>query len=206
MTQRLTTLAVFAARMASAASPALAQSQGDITLGFGIHSVTPDSGASTTTAGQIDVDANIRPTLTAEYFVADNLGVELLVAWPFEHDINLVGTGKIGSTKHLPPTLSLQYHFTNQSKVTPFVGAGINYTYFFDDTATGPLAGTSLDLSDSWGFALHAGLDYAISPKGALRADIRYIDIETDVRVGGAPIGTVKIDPWVFGVAYVHKF
>lgn len=205
MTKTLTTLTL-AALLGTAAVPALAQSKGDFTIGIGVHSVTPDSGASQTAAGPIDVDANIRPTITGEYFIADNVGIELLAAWPFEHDINLVGTGKIGSTKHLPPTLSLQYHFANNSPVTPFIGAGINYTYFFDDTATGPLAGTSLDLSDSWGYALHAGLDYAISPKGALRADVRYIDIETDVKVGGTPIGKVKIDPWVFGVAYVHKF
>ncbi|WP_306116619.1 MULTISPECIES: OmpW family protein [unclassified Roseovarius] len=205
MTNKLKTLTL-AVLMGSAALPALAQSKGDFLLGLGAHSVTPDSGSSLTTAGRIDVDANIRPTITGEYFIADNVGIELLAAWPFEHDINLVGTGKIGKTKHLPPTLSLQYHFTNASAVTPFVGAGINYTYFFDDTATGPLAGTSLDLSDSWGYALHAGLDYAITDRGSLRADVRYIDIETDVKVGGTPIGKVKIDPWVFGVAYVHKF
>lgn len=205
MTNRLTTLAL-AALMGTTAAPALAQSQGDITLGFGLHSVTPDNSDSRTTAGLIDVDANIRPTLTVEYFVADNLGVELLVAWPFEHDINLVGTGEVAKTKHLPPTLSLQYHFANQSTVTPFIGAGVNYTYFFDDRGVGPLAGTAVDLDNSWGFALHAGLDYAISDRGSLRADIRYIDIETDVKIGGAPVGKVKIDPWVFGVAYVHKF
>lgn len=205
MTNKLTTLTL-AVLMGSAALPALAQSKGDFLLGLGVHSVTPDNSSSLTTAGRIDVDPNIRPTITGEYFIADNIGIELLAAWPFEHDINLVGTGKIGKTKHLPPTLSLQYHFTNQSAVTPFLGAGVNYTYFFDDAGTGALAGTSLDLSDSWGLALHAGLDYAITDRGSLRADIRYIDIETDVKVGGAPIGKVKIDPWVFGVAYVHKF
>ncbi len=205
MTKKLTTLTL-AVLMGSAALPALAQSKGDFLLGLGVHSVTPDNSSSLTTAGRIDVDANIRPTITGEYFIADNIGIELLAAWPFEHDINLVGTGKIGKTKHLPPTLSLQYHFTNASAVTPFLGAGVNYTYFFDDTGTGALAGTSLDLSDSWGLALHAGLDYAITDRGSLRADVRYIDIETDVKVGGAPIGKVKIDPWVFGVAYVHKF
>lgn len=205
MTKKLTTLTL-AVLMGSAALPALAQSKGDFLLGLGVHSVTPDNSSSLTTAGRIDVDANIRPTITGEYFIADNIGIELLAAWPFEHDINLVGTGKIGKTKHLPPTLSLQYHFTNASAVTPFLGAGVNYTYFFDDTASGPLAGTSLDLSDSWGLALHAGLDYAITDRGSLRADVRYIDIETDVKVGGTPIGKVKIDPWVFGVAYVHKF
>lgn len=205
MTNKLKTLTL-AVLMGSAALPALAQSKGDFLLGLGVHSVTPDSSASPTAAGRIDVDANIRPTITGEYFIADKVGIELLAAWPFEHDINLVGTGKIGRTKHLPPTLSLQYHFTNASAVTPFVGAGINYTTFFDDTATGPLAGTALDLSDSWGYALHAGLDYALTDRGSLRADVRYIDIETDVKVGGTPIGKVKIDPWVFGVAYVHKF
>lgn len=205
MTTRLTTLTL-AALMCSVAVPALAQSKGDITLGFGVHSVTPDDSASATAAGLIDVDANIRPTITAEYFIADNIGIELLAAWPFEHDINLVGTGKVAKTKHLPPTLSVQYHFTNSSNLTPFIGAGLNYTFFFDDRGVGPLAGTSVDLDDSWGLALHAGLDYAITERGSLRADVRYIDIETDVKIGGAPIGKVKIDPWVFGVAYVHKF
>ena len=205
MTKRLTTLTL-AALLGTAALPAFAQSKGDITLGFGVHSVTPDGSNSRTTAGLIDVDANIRPTLKAEYFIADKLGVELLVAWPFEHDINLVGTGEVAKTKHLPPTLSLQYHFTNQSNFTPFVGAGLNYTYFFDDRGVGPLAGTAVDLDNSWGYALHAGVDYALNERGSLRADVRYIDIETDVKIGGAPVGKVKIDPWVFGVAYVHKF
>ena len=195
-----------AAALSSTALPALAQSRGDMTLGLGLHSVTPDSGASTTTAGLIDVDANVRPTITFEYFVADNIGVEVLAAWPFEHDINLIGTGKIGKTRHLPPTISLQYHFTNQTQMTPFVGVGLNYTHFFDETGVGPLAGTPISLDDSWGLALHAGLDIAISDRGALRADVRWIDIDTDVTVGGTPIGTVNIDPWVFGAAYVLKF
>lgn len=193
------------ALMAIAAAPALAQSRGDMTLGIGIGWIEPDS-SSTTTAGVISVDGNARPTLTFEYFVADRVGLEVLASWPFEHDINLAGAGKVGETKHLPPTISLQYHFTNQSNITPFVGVGVNYTYFFDDNAKGVLAGTSLDLDDSWGLALHAGVDYALNDKSALRFDVRYIDIETDVKVAGAPIGTVKIDPWVFNVAYLFKF
>ncbi len=194
-----------AALMASTAAPALAQSKGDFTLGLGLGWVEPTQN-SNTLAGRVDVDGNLRPTLTVEYFIADNLGIELLASWPFEHDINLQGFGKIAETKHLPPTLSLQYHFANQSQFTPFVGAGINYTYFFDEDGKGALAGTSVNLDDSWGLALHAGLDYAISDKAALRADIRYIDIETDVEVGGVDIGKVKIDPWIFNVAYVIRF
>ena len=153
----------------------------------------------------MDVDENVRPTITVEYFIADNLGIELLASWPFEHDLNQVGVGKIGETKHLPPTLSLQYHFVNNSPVTPFIGAGVNYTYFFDDKTVG-LGGTPIDLDDSWGLALHAGLDFEISETGSIRTDMRWIDIDSDVTLGGAPVGSADIDPWVFGVAYVHKF
>jgi outer membrane protein len=199
------TALTLAALMASAAAPALAQEKGDILLGLGLGWVEPTQN-SNTLAGRIDVDGNLRPTITAEYFIANKVGIELLASWPFQHDVNLAGAGKVAEVKHLPPTLSLQYHFVNASKVTPFVGAGINYTYFFDESGKGALAGVNVDLDDSWGLALHAGLDYAVSERAALRADVRYIDIETDVEVGGAPIGKVKIDPWVFNIAYVLKF
>jgi len=192
--------------LAALASPAAATDKGDFTLGFGVHNVAPQGGNSTTAAGQINVDDDASMTFTFEYFIADKIGIEVLAALPFEHDINLVGAGQVGKTKHLPPTISLQYHFVNQSRVTPFVGLGINYTTFFDDVGTGALAGAALDLDDSWGIAAHAGLDIKVSDAGALRFDMRYIDIETDVKVNGAAIGKVKIDPFVYGLAYVHTF
>lgn len=191
--------------IAALAGPALAQDRGDITLGFGLGWVEPTQD-SDTTVGTIDVDGNLRPTLTAEYFVADRIGIELLASLPFQHDVNLAGAGKVAEVKHLPPTLSLQYHFTNESKFTPFIGAGVNYTYFFDETGTGALAGVNVDVDDSWGFALHAGLDYAINERSAMRFDLRYIEIESDLEVGGTKIGKVEIDPWVANIAYVVKF
>ncbi|MFX0545650.1 OmpW/AlkL family protein [Roseovarius sp. S1116L3] len=203
MNTRLTIAA--AALMATVAVPAIAQSKGDVTVGIGVHNVNPQ-GSSTTAAGEISVGDNTRPTLTFEYFVADKIGIEVLAAWPFEHDISLAGAGKIGKTKHLPPVLSLQYHFVNSSTVTPFVGLGINYTTFFDDVGTGALAGAALDLDDSWGVAVHAGLDFKVSEHGSLRLDMRYMDISTDVKVNGTKIGSVDIDPWVVGAAYVYRF
>ncbi len=192
--------------VAALASPAAATDQGDFTLGFGLGLVSPQAGNSTTTAGQINVDDNIRPTLTFEYFVADKIGIELLASWPFEHDINLVGAGRVAKTKHLPPTLSIKYHFANQSSVTPFVDVGLNYTHFFDESGVGALAGANVSLDDSWGVAAVTGADFAISDRGALRAELRYIDIESDVKINGANIGKVKIDPLVLNVAYVLKF
>ncbi|MEB8385971.1 outer membrane beta-barrel protein [Rhodobacteraceae bacterium KMM 6894] len=204
MTKTFSALAL--AALVASATPALAQSKGDMTLGLGIHNVMPQGGNSNTAAGLLNVDDNARPTLTFEYFIADRVGVEVLAAYPFEHDINLAGTGKVAKTKHLPPTISLQYHFVNNSTMTPFVGIGLNYTTFFDTKGVGALAGTSVSLDDSWGLAAHAGVDFKVSDRGSLRVDARYINIQTDAKVGGAKIGKVDIDPLVVGVAYVHRF
>lgn len=189
------------------AAPALAQQAGDITLGFGLHEVMPKSDNGTLTGGlNVDVGNSARPTFTAEYFVRDNIGIELLAALPFKHSVNIDGLGKVGTVKHLPPVLSLQYHFATGTALTPFVGAGVNYTGFFSEKTTGALAGNNLKLGDSWGLALHAGFDYKISEHGALRTDIRWIDINSDVKLNGTKIGTVEIDPVVVGVAYIYKF
>lgn len=112
----------------------------------------------------------------------------------------------VASTKHLPPVISLQYHFNSQGKLSPFVGAGINYTRFFSTDTRGALAGSELELDDSWGLALHAGVDYKLSERGALRVNLRWIDIDTEARLDGSRIGTVNIDPLVYGLAYVHRF
>ena len=202
-----------AATLALAATPALAQSAGSWTFGVGAHNVAPKSDNGTLTATplgnlKMDVGSNVRPTITAEYFVRDNLGVEVLAALPFQHDISVVGVGKVGSTKHLPPTVSLQYHF-GQGKVKPFVGVGLNYTKFFSTKSEGAIAGANLDLSDSWGLAAHLGVDFKVGEKGAIRVDYRKIDIDTKVKLNGANLGTkntVNIDPSVYGIAYVFSF
>ena len=201
------------AALALATSPALAQSAGSWTFGIGAHQVAPKSDNGTLTATplgdlRMEVGNNARPTITAEYFIRDNLGLEVLAALPFQHDIAVAGVGKVGSTKHLPPTVSLQYHF-GQGKVRPFVGLGVNYTTFFSTKSEGPIAGANLDLSDSWGLAGHVGIDFQVNERGALRIDYRQIDIDTDVKLNGAKLGTrntVNIDPAVYGIAYVLSF
>ncbi|WP_066708623.1 OmpW/AlkL family protein [Celeribacter ethanolicus] len=201
---------VLAATVALAlALPSLASAQdaGTMTLGLGLGSVMPKSDNGGLYGGpDLDVGDNVRPTITFEYFIRDNLGIEVLGAWPFKHDIKADGLGKVGTTQHLPPVISLQYHFDTGATLTPFIGAGINYTAFFDETSKGAIAGADLDLSDSWGVALHAGLDYKISERAALRTDVRWIDIDSDVKIDGVKSGKAEIDPWVFGVSYVMSF
>ena len=203
MQKSILSLALLAAT-AMTAAPALAQQAGDITLGFGLHNVMPKSDNGTL-GGPVDIGDSTRPTFTAEYFVRDNIGIELLAALPFKHTVKISGS-EVGTVKHLPPVISLQYHFPTGSNFTPFVGAGLNYTAFFSEKATGPLAGSTLSLDDSWGLALHAGLDYKVSEHGSLRADVRWIDINSDVKLNGTKIGKVEIDPVVVGVAYIYKF
>lgn len=189
------------------AAPAFAQQAGEWTFSVGAHQVNPKSDNGSLAGGTLDVevDSNVRPTITAEYFVRDNLGIEVLASLPFQHDVNIAGLGNVGSTKHLPPTVSLQYHF-GEGKVKPFVGLGVNYTLFFSEDTTGALAGNDLKLDDSFGLAAHAGIDFKVGEKGAIRVDARWIDIDTDVEVDGAKLGTANIDPLVYGVAYVVKF
>lgn len=213
MKTTLPSLLLLAAALAMAA-PAAAQSRGDWTLGLGAHNVDPKSnnGSLDATALELgplpptEVGSSVRPTITFEYFIRDNLGIEVLASLPFQHDIDIRGVGKVGSTKHLPPTVSLQYHFANAGRATPFVGLGVNYTKFFSEETTGALAGTRLELDDSWGLAAHVGVDFAIGQRSALRLDARWIDIDADVSVEGVKIGKAQIDPLVYGVAWITKF
>lgn len=188
-------------------APAFAQQAGEWTIGVGAHQVNPKSDNGSLAGGTvpIEVDSNVRPTITAEYFIRDNLGIEVLAAWPFEHDINVKGVGRVGSTKHLPPTVSLQYHF-GQGTVKPFIGAGVNYTRFFSTETTGILSGADLELDDSFGLAAHVGIDFEVGQRGSIRVDARWMDIDTDAEINGVDVGTVEIDPLVYGVAYVFKF
>lgn len=183
------------------AAPAFAQSQGDWTFGAGIINVNPKSDNGTLAGAAATLNDDTQISLTVEYFIRDNLGIELLAATPFEHDIALAGA-YAGTTKQLPPTLSLNYHFPTKGKIKPFLGVGLNYTTFFEESS--PLGTLSLD--DSWGLALNAGADWQVSDKGALRLNVRYIDIDSEAFLNGASIGTAEIDPLIVGVAYVHRF
>jgi outer membrane protein len=135
-----------------------------------------------------------------------NIGIELLAALPFQHDISLSGLGTVAETDHLPPTLTLQYHFAPQSTVRPYVGLGLNYTTFLNTDTKGALQGADLDLDDSWGVAGQLGIDIDVAPNWFVNADLRYISIESDAKLNGVGIGTVEINPWVVGLTVGTRF
>lgn len=204
---------VLATTAALTMTTAFAVPAGTWTVGAGAHGVVPKSDNGTLNNGlSVDVDDDIRPTLTGEYFVANNVGIELLAAIPFHHDITLTAPNgdKIdGKTQHLPPTLSLQYHFDGYNmpmNVKPFVGVGVNYTTFFKEKLYLPEGPADLDIDDSVGVAGHIGIDIPFTPRDSFRIDARYMDIKPDVSLNGDDLGEVDISPWVYGVAFVKAF
>lgn len=189
------------------AGVAQAQDAGNWQVKIGLHAVDPKSNNGHLADGALktDVDSAWSPTITGEYFFTPNLGLEVLAALPFEHDVKLNGA-KAATVKQLPPTVSLQWHFMPEAKFSPFVGLGVNFTRFFSIDEKGPLAGTRLNLDDSWGVAAHVGVDYAVAPQWSLTLDARWISISSDAKVNGAKVGSVDIDPFVYGVAVGYRF
>ena len=207
---------VLAAATALTMTTAFAVPAGTWTVAAGAHYVDPKSDNGNVTIDgtnyAVDVDGDVRPTISGEYFIANNVGVELLAAIPFHHDFTLNNAnGKeiyTGKTQHLPPTLSLQYHFDDYNlpmNVKPFVGVGVNYTMFFKEKLNNS-EGLDLKLDDSVGVAGHIGLDIPFAATESFRIDARYMDIKTDATLNGTDIGEIDISPWVYGVAFVKQF
>lgn len=201
MTRKTAALLFSTALAASMGGSLAAQSQGEWTLGFGVGYVDPASNNGTLAGAAATIEESARPTFTAEYFFRDNWGIELLAATPFKHDVS-IGGAYAATVKHLPPTLSVNYHVPTRSAFMPFFGLGVNYTTFFDETS--PLGVVRVE--DSFGLAAHAGVDYAVSDRGSLRLDLRWIDINSDVTLNGAYIGQAEVDPLVWGISYIHRF
>lgn len=205
--------AAIAAAMISA--PAMAYEAGDMMVRVGAAGVYPTGESDDITpiapGAKVEADSAWSLGITFSYMFTDNIGLGVLGAYPFEHDIeakgSISGLGKVGSTKHLPPTVTLQYYFNNSSRFTPYIGAGVNYTYFFDEDTKGALSSTDLNLDDSWGLAGEAGLDAKIDDNWMVSGQVYYIDIETNAKIGGVPGDyNVKIDPWVYFLSVGYKF
>lgn len=174
---------------------AAAWEPGDWLLRVGASYVSPASDNHET----VSVGSATSATVNLTYMMTDCWAMEILAAYPFKHDLDLQDGTRIGSTKQLPPTLSLQYHFRPTEKFQPYLGIGINYTSFFSEKTTGPLAGSDLTLGDSWGLAGQAGFDVVLNDKVFLNLDFRYIDIDTKATVDNVSLGKVEVDPFVIG-------
>lgn len=227
---RKTLFAASALALAIAAPIAQAHQAGDIIVRAGAITVDPreDSGniwvgALNTKVGgtKATLDSDTQLGLNFAYMLTDKFGIELLAASPFSHDVGVKGmpgayaglNGKLGSLKHLPPTLSVVYYpVGGNSAFQPYIGAGINYTWFFDDKLSSEAENkgfSGLDMKDSWGWAAQVGLDYQLTDKILVNAQVRYIDIETTgtTNILGDKVKVdVDVDPFVYMVGLGYKF
>ena len=218
---------VLAGGLLLGAAGVTAHEAGDFIVRAGAAQVDPndDSDAlklnGTALAGtEAEVDDDTQLGLTFTYMLTNHIGVGLLAATPFDHDLEAdlgAVTVDAGSAKQLPPTVTLQYYpLESTSKFQPYVGVGVNYTAFFDEDVDSELeaalseTGGDLKLDNSLGWSAQIGFDYEIDDHWLLNASVWYIDIQTDAKFkfdGGTVVKTdVDIDPLVYMIGIGYKF
>jgi outer membrane protein len=171
--------------------------------------VIPDESGKIETAGGVDTGLRVNgigndviPELDLTYFFTDNIAIEA-IAGTNGHSVKASGVD-LGNVRMLPPTITLQYHFFPKERVSPYIGAGVNYTFMFT-TSTGAM--TSVEYDNSFGAALQAGVDIALSGPWSLNLDVKKVFMSTDVKVnGGALKSNVDLDPWLVGVGVGYRF
>ena len=227
---RTTLFATSLLALAIAAPTVQAHQAGDIIVRAGAITVDPQESSSEIFVGALNtkvpgtkatLDSDTQLGLNFVYMATNQIGIELLAATPFSHNVGVKGfsgdyeglNGKLGSLKHLPPTLSLVYYpFADNKVFKPYVGAGINYTWFFDDKLSSSAESkgfSGLDMKDSWGFAAQLGADYMLTDNIMINGQVRYIDIDTTGTtniLGNKVKVDVDVDPLVYMVGLGYKF
>lgn len=201
-------LMLAAAAMAAFTSGAAMAQQAESPWMVRVRAVHLDSANKDSTGLGLSVNNKTMPELDISYFFSPNVAAELVLTYPQKHDLRAEGLGKIGSLKHLPPTLLAQYHFTNMGAFKPYVGAGINFTRF-SSVRFAPAVRDALDPSikkNSFGGALQVGFDYALDKHWSINVDVKKVFIKTDVRSAGTKVGTFKVDPVLVGVGVGYRF
>tara|TARA_R110002072_G_scaffold13637_3_gene57370 strand:+ start:1530 stop:2234 length:705 start_codon:yes stop_codon:yes gene_type:complete len=210
-------------------APAMAQQAGEWLVRAGVATVAPDESSRVLTAAAtgplagtgVGVSNDTQLGLNVVYMLTDRVGLELLAATPFEHDLSVDGlaqygftTTDLGSTKHLPPTVSALYYFNGpDARLRVYGGAGVNFTTFFSEKlspqARTELAADRLKLDDSWGLSLSVGADFRLDETWTLSGAVRRLDISTDASLNSA-LGrittSVDIDPWVYMLSVGYVF
>ena len=232
MNKSLLSASLFA--LALAAPIVHAHEAGDIIVRAGAITVNPKADSSSVKVDQgplAGADLGGKATMSSDtqlglnfaYMLTNNWGIELLAASPFEHDVKIKGTalgaanGKLGTLKHLPPTLSVVYYpLDAKSAFQPYVGAGINYTWIYDEHVGSEAQANgfcNFKAKNSWGMAFQVGADYMITDNIMLNAQMRYIDIDTTATVENNAVapGTrakvnVDVDPFIYMVGLGYKF
>ena len=194
----------------SAAVPAMAQQSAEgnwLVRGRAVQLDYSNGQADNMQANVGKVEASDRwiPEVDISYFFTKNIAAELVLTYPQDVDIKINGT-KQGTIGALPPSLLVQYHFTDLGAFKPYVGAGVNYTFF--SKRSNILNGAARVDRDSFGLAAQVGLDYALTKNWSLNFDVKYVQMNTDVTLtaSGTKVGKVNLDPVLYGIGVGYRF
>lgn len=204
------------ATLALVATPAQAGVLDNVQIKLGASYIAPDENADISViGGDVEISDETAPTLAIEYFFSDHISMELLCCIA-RHDVAAVGTAvgptgrvDLGEISHFPPTVTVKYRWTNLGRVEPYVGAGVNYTHFFDEELPAGGVATSIDYDDSFGAALQAGADIRVNDHWAVNVDVRriWIDPEVTIMAGATRIDAdVEINPTIFTIGVGYRF
>lgn len=212
-------LAMLATTAILPATPAFAEA-GDLLIRMRGIAVVPtgESGGvlPAFAGGSLKAKTAVVPELDFTYFATDNIGVELILATT-RHQIegqgSLAGVGNAADVWLLPPTLTLQYHFNPTGDFRPYVGAGLNYTIVYNEAANSNLVrnvgNTSVRATSSLGWALQAGMDYSLGGNWVLNMDVKYVNVDTNVKLNtaaGVQRTELDLNPLVIGVGVGYRF
>ena len=187
--------------LAGSVTGAMAQGMNESPWQIRLRSVHLDSANKDSTALGLSIDNKSFATLDFTYFFDRNLAAELSVTTEQKQRVYANGTD-IGSFKHVPPTLLMQYHFTDFEGFKPYVGGGIAYTHFRGVSLP---PGLSLD-SHHWGTAFQVGVDFPIDKNWSFNLDLKKTQIRTDVYADGSSLGRLRVDPLLFGVGIGYRY
>ena len=156
-------------------------------------------------ADAVRVSNKLIPEIDIDYAFSETLSAELVLTIPQSHYVNLEGAGRLGSFKHLPPTLLMQYRPKVAGSFQPYFGAGVNFTLIFDDQLS--VAGVPLKLDNySAGLAVQTGFDYPLGEGWFVNFDVKKAAIRTAVKAGTAKLTEAKLDPWLFSLGVRWDF
>ena len=191
--------------MLLAASPAFAQA-GDFQLRLRNLVVAPAASADIQIGGKhiggaTKASTSDVPEADLTYFITDNIAAEV-IAGVTKHTVSNSVAGRIASTELLPPTVTVQYHFDPNGPIRPYVGAGINYTLFFNNNSALP----GLRITNNVGWALQAGVDVPVGDGPYFfNVDVKKIFLATNIRATGF-VAPAHLDPWLIGVGVGVRF
>ena len=191
--------------VAAAAALSCAAQAADAPWLVRVRAVSLNSANTDSTGLGLTINNKWIPEVDISYFFSPQISTELILTYPQEQTIHSSAVGgDIGTFKHLPPTLTVQYHFMDQGAFKPYVGAGVNYTRI-SNVSFIPAAPATLS-KDSVGLAFQIGADYEISKGMYLNLDVKKVQIKTDVSLSGVKKGEFKVDPLLVGLGIGWRF